>query len=630
MVGAHLRVALPKRRVRFVKRSFAGLREDETWTAPWAVHARRELFSRLHGLRKSKAKAEEVLFVVSECRRKELLRDPRDWVVAISSLGNVHLWTESLDILQAMHSETKVAVHAFNATISATEKGQQWQIAVALFADIQRYSILPDTVTCNALLTAYDKGGQWQSALSLLDRVGPEFQLEPNVVSYSASMSACERGRAWEQALQVFNNMHANKIAGDVVAFNAALSALDRGSQWQEALALLQEMSKIKLKRSLASYGSAISACGSAFQWEESIELLNLLQKQSLQPSLIVMNLCLNACRKARNLYVALQLYNDMLRRSEKPDMLGYTSLISACGASAEWQLALQLHEDALLTSEADIMGFNAVLGVCRQASRWEESHRILADLENHDLSPTVPTYKAVIASCAYAMRWSDALSYLYSMQKLQQTPCREDLILQYGIVSKACAEAGFASRAQALLEVAAAEGLAPAEWLSVLHWQAALAYFEGKKQAMNDPDFEDGVQIVGLADVLLEAGRDADAISLLIQAQEAGSMQLWKAGGHKVLDLHDLGPGSCSAAVAEAAVGGALLQLAQKHNFCARHALVIITGRGRRSVGGIPLLLPAVRSFLVSLGLHVQQAAGSLRVSRASLHRFWQGERSG
>lgn len=34
-------------------------------------------------------------------------------------------------------------------------------------------------------------------------------------------------------------------------------------------------------------------------------------------------------------------------------------------------------------------------------------------------------------------------------------------------------------------------------------------------------------------------------------------------------------GPGSCSAAVAEAAVGGALLQLAQKHNFCARHALV-------------------------------------------------------
>lgn len=81
-------------------------------------------------------------------------------------------------------------------------------------------------------------------------------------------------------------------------------------------------------------------------------------------------------------------------------------------------------------------MGFNAVLGVCRQASRWEESHRrpnkteqnipgfgislhpgmnhlqimrffwprILADLENHDLSPTVPTYKASLSYSLIAL----------------------------------------------------------------------------------------------------------------------------------------------------------------------------------------------------------------------------------
>ena len=42
-----------------------------------------------------------------------------------------------------------------------------------------------------------------------------------------------------EIATQVFNSMHASKIAGDVVAFNAALSALDRGSQWQEDQFLL-------------------------------------------------------------------------------------------------------------------------------------------------------------------------------------------------------------------------------------------------------------------------------------------------------------------------------------------------------------------------------------------------------
>eukprot|EP00913_Durusdinium_trenchii_P030020 g28132.t1 len=135
------------------------------------------LRSRLHGLRKSKATPQEVLFIVSECQRRQLLKDPRDWVVAMSSLGH------------AMHLETAVAVHAFNATLSAVQRAQQWEAAVALFADIERYSLTPDTVTCNALLTACDKGGQWQSALSLLERIGPTYHLQPNVVSYSLDLS---------------------------------------------------------------------------------------------------------------------------------------------------------------------------------------------------------------------------------------------------------------------------------------------------------------------------------------------------------------------------------------------------------------------------------------------------------
>ncbi|CAK9027163.1 Pentatricopeptide repeat-containing protein At2g31400 [Durusdinium trenchii] len=213
----------------------------------WAENARREVFARLHGLRKSKATPQEVLFIVSECQRRQLLKDPRDWVVAMSSLGHVGLWTDTLALFEAMHLETAVAVHAFNATLSAVQRAQQWEAAVALFADIERYSLTPDTVTCNALLTACDKGGQWQSALSLLERIGPTYHLQPNVVSYSTTLSACERGRAWEHALQVFANMNGCEISPDVVVFNATLSALDGGSRWEEALTLLEEMNEAKV-----------------------------------------------------------------------------------------------------------------------------------------------------------------------------------------------------------------------------------------------------------------------------------------------------------------------------------------------------------------------------------------------
>ncbi|CAK9115668.1 unnamed protein product [Durusdinium trenchii] len=604
----------------------------------WAENARREVFARLHGLRKSKATPQEVLFIVSECQRRQLLKDPRDWVVAMSSLGHVGLWTDTLALFEAMHLETAVAVHAFNATLSAVQRAQQWEAAVALFADIERYSLTPDTVTCNALLTACDKGGQWQSALSLLERIGPTYHLQPNVVSYSTTLSACERGRAWEHALQVFANMNGCEISPDVVVFNATLSALDGGSRWEEALTLLEEMNEIKLKRTLATYGSAIRACGNAFQWEEAVELMRSLQNRQ-KPNLIILNLCLDACRKARNLHAALKLFNDMQIESERPDMLSYTSLISACGYGAEWQLAIQLHEDALMTGQPDIFSFNAVLGVCRQASRWEESHRILEGLLLHGLSPSMPTYKALIAACAYAMRWSDALSHLRALQKsdslyIGAARGKEDLILQFGIVSKACAEAGLASRSQALVDeaefAAAAKGLAgrlPREWISVLHWQAALAYFQRLKQAIDRDDTEEGVQVVGLADLLLDAGQDTAAMSLLLEAQEAQIFSLWqKTKKADILDLHSLGPGSCSAAVAEAAVSAALLQLAEKRAFRATRGFVVVTGRGLGSLRTSPLLLPAISSFLSQLGLDIRQATGFVFVPRRSLHDLWQG----
>eukprot|EP00913_Durusdinium_trenchii_P000155 g139.t1 len=311
------------------------------------------------------------------------------------------------------------------------------------------------------------------------------------------------------------------------------------------------------------------------------------------KPNLIILNLCLDACRKARNLHAALKLFNDMQIESERPDMLSYTSLISACGYGAEWQLAIQLHEDALMTGQPDIFSFNAVLG-------------------------------ALIAACAYAMRWSDALSHLRALQKsdslyIGAARGKEDLILQFGIVSKACAEAGLASRSQALVDeavfAAAAKGLAgrlPRDFAAKL----------ASKQAIDRDDTEEGVQVVGLADLLLDAGQDTAAMSLLLEAQEAQIFSLWQKTKkafrqacfvtlhcfNAVLASIGTGPGSCSAAVAEAAVSAALLQLAEKRAFRATRGFVVVTGRGLGSLRTSPLLLPAISSFLSQLGLDIRQ----------------------
>ncbi|CAE7900339.1 unnamed protein product, partial [Symbiodinium sp. KB8] len=546
-------------------------------------------------VRRNATTPDEVLAVVEKCHRWQLLKDARDWVVAISALGRAGLWEQALDTLEAMRQERLVAVHAFNATMSALEKGHRWPAAIQLYRDINRYELQPDVVTGNALLSAYDRGGHWRYAVAFIDEMGND-RLRPNVVTYSTIISCCERGRAWQQALQVFSESCG--IDGDTVIFNAALSACDRGSLWLKALDIFAEMQKAGLRRSLATYGSLISACGNALQWQASLHFLEQLQTNKLEPGRIVLNLCINACRKAEQLHAALGIFREMLKRSEEPDVFCYTSMISACGPSALWQLATYLHQEKL--SASDVASFNATIGVCRDASRWQEAQRIFSDLCQRNFLPTLPTYKAVIGACAYAQLWAHALEHLRELQQTQDAPdapC-SDVIIQYGIVSRASAEAGRKDIEQALLNEArrGQRGLSvppflssafASEWLSVLHWETALSFFEADVR-MPLRTLE---MIVAIVDVLLTAGRHPDAWSVLLAAHEDGVLNLWQDPW--TLDLHQLGP--CSPAVAVAAVSAMLLSRASLHQFRARNHLVIITGQGFHSLHGVPRLLPAV-----------------------------------
>ena len=56
----------------------------------------------------------------------------------------------------------------YNAAISACEKGQQWQLALGLLAEMALLKVDKDVITYNAAISACEKGHQWQLALGLL------------------------------------------------------------------------------------------------------------------------------------------------------------------------------------------------------------------------------------------------------------------------------------------------------------------------------------------------------------------------------------------------------------------------------------------------------------------------------
>ncbi|CAK0852609.1 unnamed protein product, partial [Prorocentrum cordatum] len=90
-------------------------------------------------------------------------------------------------------------------------------------------------------ISACEKGEQWQRALALLSEM-KEVKLEPNDFSYSAGVTACEKGGQWQQALSILRTVRLRKLDVDFMAYGNTASMCEQGGQWSQALALLGEV----------------------------------------------------------------------------------------------------------------------------------------------------------------------------------------------------------------------------------------------------------------------------------------------------------------------------------------------------------------------------------------------------
>ncbi|CAK0874049.1 unnamed protein product [Prorocentrum cordatum] len=82
----------------------------------------------------------------------------------------------------------------------------------------------PNVISYSAGISACEKGEQWQQALALLSDMW-EAKLEPNVISYNAGISACEKGEQWHRALALLSEMREAKLEPDVISSATALGS---------------------------------------------------------------------------------------------------------------------------------------------------------------------------------------------------------------------------------------------------------------------------------------------------------------------------------------------------------------------------------------------------------------------
>ncbi|CAL1138527.1 unnamed protein product, partial [Cladocopium goreaui] len=216
-------------------------------------------------------------------------------------------WSQALQ-LSATNARNVVQL---SAAVSACEKANEWQFALAIFFEetVRRY-LQPDIMMCNAAISAC-RGHQWQRAIWLLTSIVQSLRLKRTLVTCNSCMNACSEASQWLSAFQLFADLEILQLRPDVITYNSLMSSCERAGLWQTALELMLEIPQQRLTFSSVTLGAAISACEEGAQWPLALHFLTYFPNQSLQSTVTALSSAISACEKGTRWAWALQLLHD-------------------------------------------------------------------------------------------------------------------------------------------------------------------------------------------------------------------------------------------------------------------------------------------------------------------------------
>ncbi|CAK9089346.1 unnamed protein product [Durusdinium trenchii] len=179
-------------------------------------------------------------------------------------------WPYAMELLTAAPQ-----AGAFNAAASACEKGSQWVLAVHLFDQCH-----DGLISYNIAMSAWHRGEHWQEALALLAELRA-LNLALNVITYSVAIGACHVAGRWQWSLNFLRELCNNGHVANLITYNAVMCACDDRGKWQFAISLYEKSQQ----QDTVTKSIAVKAYATGGRRLETAAMLSELSEQGLQAS---------------------------------------------------------------------------------------------------------------------------------------------------------------------------------------------------------------------------------------------------------------------------------------------------------------------------------------------------------
>ncbi|CAE8631934.1 unnamed protein product, partial [Polarella glacialis] len=351
----------------------------------------------------------------------------------------------------------------YSSTISACQKGQELELALELFVEMQSLRILPHVQALTAIASACQSCGEWELALLMLHQAKTDKHVKLDIVIYNSVMTACANAGEWQRSLALYDELQTAGLVPTDVTCRVILAASRQAGSGELARGLLQDMQASRQQPDSSAYNSAMAAC-SAEQWEEASELLRAMFQQGLTPSHRNFVAGLGMGVSVTQWVSTLRLLREILQRRLNADVAAFTEAVSACGDATVWERSLALHRELEISwgITPDLFAFNAVVMACERGHQHGRAQNLLQDLRSQELTPDAVTFHSLISCCAKTQEWESAQAFLAEMRRELPWSEGRDLTMERGPYVAMMGLSGFWDKALWLLQELRTAGLEP------------------------------------------------------------------------------------------------------------------------------------------------------------------------
>ncbi|KAJ4980736.1 hypothetical protein NE237_031573 [Protea cynaroides] len=338
------------------------------------------------------------------------------------------------------------------------------QVAESVFRRISNHNIF----LFNAMIRGYSNNGLYQEALDLFYK-GVKVGFEPDSYTFSCLLKVCASLSDLQQGKIIQKLAIEYGFESDIFVCNSLISLFGKFGDLLDGIQLFDRMPQ----RDIISWNSIISAyVQNGFYWEAMMKVRELMQS-GLRPDAVTIVNTLSVCEtdstvREIHCYVLrnghesiaticnciISVYGKCGRTEEsslvfsrmlKPDKVAWNALISSYAQNGCFEESIRLLRDMNLAGfEADVITYSGIISSLSQNGQPNEAMRIFVEMLDVGLKPDVVTIASILPAISDLKHFDyckEVHGYTYRNQLESDRRVRNALIYVYskcGFISNA------------------------------------------------------------------------------------------------------------------------------------------------------------------------------------------------